>query len=408
MKKRLLRTMVAGATLVTMLAITACGNTETGQQPKEEAAPAETEASGDGAETPASSSAGSESQYDIIGEEYKIAWVGWGNTDYIGAGIQSYCEYLDEEMPEVTFVYSDAGARGSDAMVSEVEALCQSGLDAVIAYLPSAPMADVCKKYGVWLGAGTNLVSDQELLDYLEASGIWLGYCPHGDEEFEGRSAVETMYEMGDRNFVLIATDPGHPAGDARFNGMKEFLESKDDVTILGEYRGADGNQGLADLLALHGTKIDAVGKTSASQLHGLEGSVGALSAAGVDAHIAVTDVSESAAELFDSGVLAFMNGGDRIDAGVMIVPAINALQGNYEGPVYLYPNYVQMHSSEDIDEFFKYVENKEIPPFTADELRAWMKCYNPDATNEGFKEYLETEFTIENIAARHADLFGE
>ena len=51
-------------------------------------------------------------------------------------------------MPEVTFVYSDAGLRGSDAMVSEVEALCQSGVDAVIAYLPSAPMADVCKKYG--------------------------------------------------------------------------------------------------------------------------------------------------------------------------------------------------------------------------------------------------------------------
>ena len=73
-------------------------------------------------------------------------------------------------------------------------------------------------------------------------------------------------------------------------------------------------------------------------------------------------------------GVLAFMNGGDRIDAGVMVVPAINALQGNYEGPVYLYPNYVQMHSSEDMDDFFQYVENTEIPPFTADELRAWMK----------------------------------
>ena len=111
-------------------------------------------------------------------------------------------------------------------------------------------------------------------------------------------SAVETMYEMGDRNFVLIATDPGHPAGDARYKGMKEFLESKDDATILGEYRGADGNQGLADLLALHGTNVDAVGKTSASQSHGLEGAVGALAAAGVnDAHISVTDVSESAAE---------------------------------------------------------------------------------------------------------------
>ncbi len=408
MRKKLLKTMVAGATLLTMLAVTACGNTETGQS-VEETTVTSTDTSDEETGTSSPLATGNESQYDIIEEEYKIAWVGWGNTDYIGAGIQSYCEYLDEQMPEVTFVYSDAGLRGSDAMVSEVEALCQSGVDAVIAYLPSAPMADVCKKYGVWLGAGTNLVSDQELLDYLEESGIWLGYCPHGDEEFEGRSAVETMYEMGDRNFVLIATDPGHPAGDARYKGMKEFLESKDDATILGEYRGADGNQGLADLLALHGTNVDAVGKTSASQSHGLEGAVGTLAAAGVnDAHISVTDVSESAAELFDSGVLAFMNGGDRIDAGVMVVPAINALQGNYEGPVYLYPNYVQMHSSEDMDDFFQYVENTEIPPFTADELRAWMKCYNPDATNEGFKEYLETEFTIENIAARHADLFGK
>ena len=31
MRKKLLKTMVAGATLLTMLAVTACGNTETGR-----------------------------------------------------------------------------------------------------------------------------------------------------------------------------------------------------------------------------------------------------------------------------------------------------------------------------------------------------------------------------------------
>ena len=118
MRKKLLKTMVAGATLLTMLAVTACGNTETGQS-VEETTVTSTDTSDEETGTSSPLATGNESQYDIIEEEYKIAWVGWGNTDYIGAGIQSYCEYLDEQMPEVTFVYSDAGLRGSDAMVSE-------------------------------------------------------------------------------------------------------------------------------------------------------------------------------------------------------------------------------------------------------------------------------------------------
>lgn len=342
-----------------------------------------------------------ESEYDIVDETYKIAWIGWGNMDFVGGTIHAYCEYLDEQMPEIEFVYSDAGVRGADAMVSEAEALCQSGVDAIIAYLPSAAMADVCKKYDVWLGAGTNLVSDQELLQYLDDSGIWLGYCPHGNEEMEGANAAKALYDKGDRNFVVIATDPGHPAGDARRKGAIDFIESMEDAELIGDFQGADGTQGLADILALEGAKVDALVKTSTSQAHSLEGAVAALQAAGVSAHMAVTDISDSAKVLFESGDLSFMNGGDQIDAGVMVVPALNALMGYYEGPVYLYPNYIDMYSAEDIDAFNTWI-NGDLPAFTADELRAWMKCYNPDATNEGYKEYLESEFTLENVAKRH------
>lgn len=344
--------------------------------------------------------------YDVIDQTFKIAWMGWGDMDYVGGGITAYCKYLDEQMPEIEFVFSDAGLRGSDAMVAEAEALCQSGVDAIIPYLPSAAMADVCKKYGVWLGAGTNLISDQSLLDYLDASGIWLGYCPHGNEESEGAAAAQSMYDLGDRNFVIIATDPGHPAGDARYKGAMDFLKSKPDATILGVFQGTDGAQGLSDLVALYGNKIQAVVKTSTSQLHSLEGAVAVMAAAGVNAHFAVTDVCVTAADFFDAGSLVFINGGDQIDAGVMIVPAINALMGYYEGPVYLYPNYLRQYSSAEVKEFDKWVVGS-LPAFTADELRAYLKCYNPDATNASYKEYIESNFTIQSISERHAGMIN-
>lgn len=352
----------------------------------------------------ASPAAAEESSYEIIDQEYKIAWIGWGNTDPVGKAIHAYCEYLDEQMPEISFVYSDAGLRGNDAVVADAEAFCQSGVQAIIAYIPSAALADVCSKYGVWLGAGTNIVTDQELIDYLDNCDIWLGYCPHGDNVQEGYDSAKTLYDLGARNFVAVGLDPGQPANDLRYEGIAKFIDETDDAKLVGEFRGEDGVQGLSDLLALYGNEIDAVCKTSASNKHNLEGAVAALASAGVDALISCTDRSDSAGMLFEEGMLGFCNAGDQVDAGLMVVPALNALTGNYEGPVYLYPPYIQMRSVEDCEGYTKWVDG-DLPPFTADELRAYIKVYNPEATNESYKAYVESEFNLESIAARHEGL---
>lgn len=404
MKKGLTTLFTLALALCLVLNLAACGGSsssvvasEPTEAPSSEVAPARKADDGDVATATGS-------QYEIIDEEYRFAWIGWGSTDYVGGSIQRYLEYLDEQMPEVTWTYSDAGANmDANAMLAETEALCQSGVDAIFCFLPTAAMADACKNAGVWYGSATNLVSDKELLDYLDSTGIWLGYNPHGGDYEEGWTSLEAMYDAGDRNFVILASQPGHPAGDARISGMQDFLASKDDVTLLGEYRGTDFATGLSDLIALHGDAIEAVGLTSGAN-GGLEAAYNALSAAGIEAHCTVLDITDTAQELFDADVLKYMSAGNAIDVGTMSVVALNALMGDYEGPVYMYPRYIPMYNSQDVENFSNAVDG-EIPPFTADELRAWMKCYNPDATDAGYIEYIETEYTLDSIMERHAGM---
>ena len=389
-----------------LFSLTACGATGDSSSAGSQSASAEAPASAESAGvTPAAAASASAavSQFKPIDKVYKIAWIGWGDADYMGGSITSYCKQLDEQLPEVEFVYSDVFLKGGDAVISTAESLCQSGVSAIIALMPSAALMDVCEKYKVYLGGAEMAITDKSLIAYLEKSKYWIGMNPHGGDEQEGYNCAKTLYDNGAKNFVLISANPGMPSPDLRFAGMQKFINENKDAKCLGVYQGDDKPKGLSNLISLYGEQIDAALMTGVSQ-GGLEGCVNAVQSANLDIKLGCIDMSESSSECFDNGILQFEAGGNNIDPGSMVVPAMNALTDNYKGPVYMYPPFIECKNSEDYKNYMKFIEG-DVPAFTADELRQFMRVYNPNATDEDYVKYIETEFNLKSIMGRHVNL---
>ncbi len=333
---------------------------------------------------------------------YQFEWIGWGGTDYVGGSLEKYCKQLNTELPDVNWTFSDAIVRGSDAMVSEAEAACRRGVNAIITLLPSAAMMDVCEKYHVYLGGADDSVDDSTL-KYLEKSKYWLGVNPHGGDEQAGYDAAQQLYNEGIRGVVLISQTPGQPSPDLRFQGMKKFLADHPDMKSLGEYQGDNKPQGLSNLISLYGNKIQGALLTGASQ-GGLAGCINDIKTSGLDIKLGCIDMDTCSGDAFKSGVLLFDAGGNNIDVGVMTVVAYNAVTGNYNGPVYMYPKFINVTNMDQYNDFVKYI-NGTVPAFTGDELRKYMRKYNPEATDADYVKYIEDEFTLENVMKRHASL---
>lgn len=365
--------------------------------------------SGTSAAQPASTAAAdadagqSSAQPAADGETYEFMWMGWGAEDYMGGSLHTYCEQMDAELDDVVWSFSDAFNRGADAMVTEAEAAALRGVDAIICIMPSAALMDVCEKNEVYLGGACMAITDEELIAHLEASPYWLGCNPHGGDFEMGYQSAKHLYENGCKNVVLISQPAGTPSPDLRLAGMQQFIEETEDMNSLGEYLGANKPEGLSNLISLHGDAIDGALLTGVSR-GGLEGCANAIESAGLDIKLACIDMSESTGVCFESGRLLFAAGGNNIDAGSMTVIAHNAASGNYEGPVYMYPDFIVCTSAEQYEEYMTYVEG-DVPAFTGEELRQYMRAYNPDATDEAYVEYIETEFTLESIMERHAGM---
>lgn len=60
------------------------------------------------------------------------------------------------------------------------------------------------------------------------------------------------------------------------------------------------------------------------------------------------------------------------------------------------------IHSAEEYATYLEYVDG-DVPFLNADEMRALIKAWNPDVTLESITDALGTNFTIEDVMARHA-----
>lgn len=339
-------------------------------------------------------------------ETVHVGFVCWGYSDLLSTQYVRYLDYLAENMNlEITY----ATAYSSEEHVATTENLISAGVDVILDYDCYAAMMELCENAGVYLAQYSLEISSPELKETLEGYSHWLGYSVCDDYE-SGCYMAKAMYDQGCRNIALLAIAPGSAAADLRWNGVVDTVAQYDDYNIIAEYRNDDTGEfgpALSNMIALYGN-LDGVILMGSSdgaydaviQTLEIEGLIGEIK-------FATVDVDENSRVDMERGALHVIGGGQFIDPGMLLIPVYNAVTGSpmTDGPFTLYGKNIFIEGPEDFDIYETYIEG-DVFPYTFEELKPYLRMYNPEATFEDFAEFYD-QYSLDEVVTRHADLVG-
>lgn len=316
-------------------------------------------------------------------------------------------EYIPAELSEY----------GDEAFLAAYESLVSQDVDGVLCYALSETvlplLADIFVKNNVKYFLPNRAISNQEILDQLFADGMCVGN-DHADEYQTAYDLTQYLAEeCGVKNLAVIGLTKGDTNGDNRDRGIEQACTDFG-VTLLTETRGIvttdDVTNAVEGLIASY-PELDGLfivggavttgalaGATQALTNHKLQDKVS----------IAMVDIATGMGEYMDEGPLKIVAGGNLI-ADYIFSTAIlaNELMGTplSEEPIVLKTKMFYITSSAEAADYEKYIEG-EVSPFTKEEYQQLLfKFTNPDVTLESVQE-LATNFSIESVKERHADLF--
>lgn len=340
--------------------------------------------------------------------EYKIGVLLWGYTDILGASVKRNLEYVGKEF-NCEMIFAEGGTGGAEAYIAATENLIQSGCDGIVSLLGYAGQIEACDKAGVYFAMMLNEIADEETLAQAAESEYFVGMVTENDYQC-GEAMVDDLYEQGCRNIVYISMAPGVANHDNRVRGIEAAIEKYDDLKLLADYRGTEQAEALQSFAANY-PEMDGVivtggaagGTETIYQVMQSEG----LTDRGVK--LATIDIGEGTGERLEAGDLSWIAGGQFPTTGIAFTLVYNALNGDKileDTTKTLYRNFMVIQSKEEYDQYVKYVEGP-IPPYSGDELKALIKKFNPDASEELYNKYAE-EYTIEDVVERHKDLIED
>lgn len=336
----------------------------------------------------------------------KVGFVCWGYSDLLSNQYVKYFDYLAENM-NLEIVYTTAYS--SEEHIAATENLISSDVDVILDYDCYAKMMELCETAGVYLSQYTLEISSPELKKQLETYDHWVGYSVCDDYD-TGCKMAELMYEQGCRNIATIAIAPGSSAADLRWNGVVDTVAKYDDMQIVAEYRNDDtGEFGAAvqNMISIY-SNLDGIilmgGSDGASdsviQALEIEGMIGTIK-------LATVDIEETSREDVERGALHVIAGGQFVDPAMLFIPVYNAVTGSpmTEEPFTLYGKNLFLETKEDFETYAKYIEG-DVLPYTFEELKPYLRAFNPDASYEEFAEFYG-QYSLEEVRERHAELVG-
>ena len=251
------------------------------------------------------------------------------------------------------------------------------------------------------VGIGSSFPSDPEEVKEVATYENFLGAVIDSDYN-AGYTAAKCMYEAGCRNLCLAGLTQGMSAAhDARVQGVKDFLAEHPDYKLLADdysraqYAPAISNFAAAfmEMDSLFTSSCnDAVFTTMLSD--GLIGSV----------KLGTVDITETTGEYFDNGTLAYIAGGQYGSAMVGFAILYNYLAEGIriipDTTVPMPRDYISISSVEEYNNYLTYIDG-EVPVYTADEVKAMIHYYNPDASFDSISA-VNAAYSIEDVMTRH------
>ncbi len=234
--------------LITLLAalLAACGSQPTTQPAATSAPPAGEATSAPPAEGGRTGPFTIGISNGFVGSEWRtqmIADLEQINAEYMAAGLTNelVIESADTDVQGQTQQIRNLINRGVDAII--INPNSQNGLNSVIKEATDAGIVVIAIDQEVDEPSAINVVIDQT--EWARMSAQWL---------------VDELGGQGD--VVVINGIAGHPANEARYNGVKEVFEANPGINVLNvanaNWDQATGQQTMANLLASH-PNIDGV-----------------------------------------------------------------------------------------------------------------------------------------------------
>ncbi|MGI5888167.1 MAG: sugar ABC transporter substrate-binding protein [Oscillospiraceae bacterium] len=383
MKKRFLSVLLILSLMITMV-LSGCGGTS-GEA-----------SSGTTSESTSSDSSGSSS--DLT--HYDIGILPWSLSDTEIVRLMDWCEDIGEEL-NITFHWVQSST--DETLITNIETLIQAGCDAIMPFYINESVVEVCDENQVYFAQFCSTI-EGEVLEAAEASEYWLGNC-HENDTASGLAMVQSLYDQGARNFTVIGIPAGQqPIGDARFESFKDGIEtlqeSDPDVQLLGEYRGLESPDAVENFLSLY-PEMDGICNACGGGGRN-EAIVQIIDNGGYSDQIRYGCINavEDYEYWFNTGALDFMVCGQHPDAIFTFVMVYNALTGNRlsDEPIYMNMNYLYV-TPDNMEDYSKYIMG-DTYPYTMDELKQFIKIFNPDATADMLIE-AAANYSVEDVVSR-------
>lgn len=347
-------------------------------------------------------STGKTSHVDGEGEEINLAFVLYNWTDDQGTYLESYLEYLEENMNiSVECVsYSDS----VEDMIDVIESLCSKGVDGIAVASDDGfqSWSDICEENEVYYSIMLGCLSDEDDREYAKDLKYYLGSLGTYDYTFLGEAYGDFIAEQGYQNVLIAKPSRGlQDQADQMGDGVIPVLEENNISYNLIESSWGDMFSSVAAELA--SDSYDAIYCPLSIMSFGLpniyaNNLVGKTVAMGHGTDETMSDVYGSLITMFSDNLTT--------SVGVNVAMTINAIEGNQ------YPDYPEgeavniqsptfiIQSEEDFETYTEYVRNYEDPvyyiSYTA--VEDMIQSYNPEATYNGIKDYIEN-LSIENLA---------
>lgn len=340
-----------------------------------------------------------------VKDHYTIGVVIHTTTDFLCSKLKAYMDYIGENL-NVTFDFTIIENFSDDVYLGAIENLCAKQVDGIICTNFSGPAImkgiEICEKNNVLMGVGFSQITNPELVDQAFANKFYSGSAYEQDYK-AGYQLIESLIEKGCKNIAAIGYTPGITCHDRRWEGIMAAFKDHPEVRKVGEYRGTEFTPAVQNFLATD-DKMDGIAIT----LLGMEFCHQPIAAAGKTGKvkIACVDFSDMSEEGLASGELVTTVGGQFVDSMFVFIQMYNRLLGTplSDKPVEIPVNFITCKTAGEFRDYMKYVHG-DVWPWTADELKKFIKKYNPDATIDLLKE-AAANFSVEDVKTRHASMF--
>lgn len=393
--------LALSAAMCLSVAFTGCSGTSSGSSsgaasasPTSTAASA-TNANGDSGKYPAASTL----------PHYTIGIVIHSTQDFLTSHLKDYMDYLGKSF-NVDFKFQIIENFSDDTYLNAIENLCSQGVNGVICTNFSGTAIvkgiSICQSHKVYMGIGFSQITDSSIRDAALNNPYYVGSAYESDFK-AGYDIVKTLAEKGCKNIAAIGYTPGITCHDRRWAGILQAFKDTPTIKKIGEYRGTNWTPALQNFLATN-SDMDGVAIT----LLGMELCSQPIKAAGKEGKvkIACVDFSDKSLAGLKDGELAITIGGQFVDTFFPFILMYNKLAGTplSDKAEEIQVPLVECTTAQQFEDYMKYV-NGSIWPWTADEAKAYVKKFNPNA-KIGDLINAAASYSTENVKQRHAQWF--